>query len=152
MNGESVMNKWMNASAICWLVFSVPVAGLLGFSALRHMDNSYFFLSSIYSYQIFGPWTGVVIASIVPCLQLTLAILVLFDTRAERWAFGISVCLFALFVAIQVSALKRELPISCGCFGNEERQIGWQSITSAASGLVLSLLGTIFGTQRKVST
>ena len=42
-------------------------------SGLAHITNSYYFLSSIYSYEILGPPMGVAAAMGFPALQLILA-------------------------------------------------------------------------------
>jgi len=125
-----------------WLA-AIPVAVMLLFSSYAHVDNGFHFLSTVYSYKLVGPWTGVVIAATVPALQLTLGMAMLFVPTLRRTAFGGSVMLFAGFVGAQAVTLTRGLDISCGCFGSSSGPIGPVSIGIAATGLILSLVGYV---------
>jgi Methylamine utilisation protein MauE len=122
----------------CFGVVSV----MLATSAYQHLDNSYFFLSTIYSYQIVGETTGRYLATLLPVFQLTIVIAILFDKRARKTASLLSTILFLLFLSAQISTLARGLKISCGCFGSsDETLIGVKSIGIAVSGLVCSAIG-----------
>ncbi len=101
-------------------------------SGLAHITNSYYFLSSVYSYEIAGPILGVVVAMVVPSLQLILAA-ALVTRRFVGGALLLSSGLLAIFAAAQVSALARGLRIGCGCFGAAERQtIGGESLATTS--------------------
>ena len=43
-------------------------------SGLAHMANPYYFLSSVYSYELVGPALGQAAAMVLPVLQLVLAV------------------------------------------------------------------------------
>jgi hypothetical protein len=123
---------------VCILVVGL----LLAASAYRHLDNPYFFLATIYSYQIVGERTGHYLASILPVVQLVITIALVFDNRARSTAFLLAMILFATFLGAQISALVRDLKISCGCFGSaDDTPIGAKSLAVAVMGLVFSGLG-----------
>lgn len=123
-------------------LMAVPIAAALLFSAYAHLDNGYQFLLSICAYRIVGPSIGVWIAGILPCLQIALGLVLIFDRSGRRTAFCFCTALFAAFVLVQISALVRDLNISCGCFGSTDNQpIGVKSIGLAASGFALSVTG-----------
>ncbi len=76
-------------------------------SGLAHITNPYYFLSSIYSYEILGPVPGVVAAMGLPALQLILAA-GLVTRRFVGGALFLSALLLGVFVAAQVSALRAD--------------------------------------------
>ena len=112
-------------------------------SALAHVTNPYYFLSSVYSYEIVGPSLGVTAAMTLPALQLVLAASLL----ARRFVGGallISSLLLCVFVAVQASALARGLNIACGCFGAAGRQpLGGESLATTSL-LLVCALGAFF--------
>ncbi|MFI5456153.1 MAG: MauE/DoxX family redox-associated membrane protein [Isosphaerales bacterium] len=108
-------------------------------SGLPHITNSYYFLSSIYSYEIVGPTLGVAAAMGFPALQLVLAA-GLVTRRFVGGALLLSSLLLTVFAAAQVSALVRGLEIGCGCFGAVERQpIGGGSLVTTSLLLICAL-------------
>lgn len=119
-------------------------------SGMAHITNSYYFLSSIYSYEVVGPTLGVIAAMGLPALQLVLAA-GLVIRRFVGGALFVSTILLTGFAAAQVSALMRGLAIACGCFGSGERRlIGGESLTTtslllacAASGFVCWFVGPV---------
>ena len=127
---------------LSWLT-AIPVATMLLLSSYGHLDNGFHFLSIVYSYKLVSPWIGVVIAATVPALQLILGLALLFVPAMRRTAFGWCILLFAGFVGVQSIALSRGLDISCGCFGSSRGPIGPVSISIAATGLLLSLVGYV---------
>lgn len=123
-------------------VITLSIATAMAVSGYKHLDNQFYFLATIYSYEIVGESMGQFLALGIPALQLTITIALLFDSHARRVAFLFAMLLFVLFTAAQVSAWVRELNISCGCFGSADTSpIGPLSISLAAGGFVLSLLG-----------
>jgi putative oxidoreductase len=132
----------IKAQNIYFFLFAIPISLLLGHSALVHIENSYFFLSTIYSYQLVSRNVGLAIASVAPFLQLTLSLLLLFDSKSRKQTYLCCVLVFILYIGVQLSALFRDLNISCGCFGsNSDNPIGFTSLSIATTGLLLSLCG-----------
>ena len=130
--------NWPSLSRLC----AIPVATMLLVAGFTHLENSYRFYDSILSYRLVGPDLGLYIAGYLPFLQIAIGIVLLFDSRGNQAAFGLSTILFAGFVFVQLSAWYRKLGISCGCFGSSDRTaIGWQSISLAVFGLICSTLG-----------
>ena len=123
-------------------VASFPIAVMLLLSAYAHIDNNYRFLGDFYAYRLIPGDAGLVVAAMLPYLQLVFALaLLLFDVRIRRSAAVYSAAMFLSFLVAQLVALARDLSIACGCFeGGEGTMIGWRSISVAAVGLVLSLL------------
>ena len=132
-------------NAFWWLerFFALVASLLLIASAFGHLGNNYYFLSSIYSYQLVSVELGYWIAIILPFLQMIISILII--TRKDMYfVYMISGAIFSLFLYTQWSAWSRNLDIPCGCFGTMQMKIGPTSMSLAITGLVSCLLGLIF--------
>ena len=118
-------------------------------SGLAHITNSYFFLSSVYSYEIVGPSFGLFAAIILPSLQLTLAVSLIIR-RFVGGALLLSSVLLTIFALAQVWAFIGGMNIGCGCFGAADHNpIGSESLTMtsslwacAVSAFLCSLIGS----------
>ena len=112
-------------------VASFLIGALLIRSAMFHLENNFAFLSTVYSYQLVGKTAGVLIAAILPPLQLAIGVC-LFSNRRRRAALLLASVVFAVFSIVQIVTLARGLNISCGCFGpTDDSPIGWASISLA---------------------
>ena len=91
------------------------VGGMFVWSGSAHLANPYYFLSTIYQYELTSAPVGMLIASFLPFLELVLAACLL-SSICSRPVWLITSLLLLTFVAVQGSALARGLRISCGCF------------------------------------
>ena len=123
-----------------WFVV-VPVSAALLLSSFAHLDNSFYFLSTVYSYKIVDHWTGILVAAVLPSFQLALGLCLLFAESARRAALAWCIALFAGLFGAQVATMTRGLNIACGCFGSSSGPIGLLSMSIAAAELVLSVVG-----------
>ncbi len=71
----------------------------------------YEFLGSVYGYELVGPKMGVLVAMVLPWVELLAGVFV-------GGALLASVGMGVLFTFVLGSALYRHLDISCGCFSN----------------------------------
>lgn len=111
-------------------------------SAYAHIENSFHFLHTIFTYRIVGQNIGLALAAFVPVLQLLLAIVLLFDANGRRMAFAISTLLFLTYTIAQTSAHVRGLKIACGCFGgSDDVPINATSIGMATGAMIASAIG-----------
>jgi hypothetical protein len=112
-------------------VVALALAILLLRSSIYHIQNEYAFLMAVYSYQLFNPTMGLVVASILPYLQLSLAIALLFFGRLRGTSFACCGVLFLIYAIGQLVAHLRGLDIACGCFvPSSEKPISILSITA----------------------
>jgi putative oxidoreductase len=115
----------------------IGVALLL--SAIPHFGNPYYFLGSVYSYDLVGAGLAQLVAMVLPMLQLLLAACLI--TRLFRPGAHLIVLPMLLgFAILQTSAKLRGLDIACGCFGPNEDAIGWFSLTVVYGLLTLSIV------------
>jgi hypothetical protein len=97
-------------------------------SAAAHLGNPYYFLSSIYKYEMVGAATGQLIAILLPALQFTIALCLICRVQVGG-ALLASGALLTLFTVVQTIALARGIEINCGCFGpGHTRPIGYFSV------------------------
>jgi hypothetical protein len=95
------------------------------------------FLGDIYSYQIAGAKMGVLIAMIIPFLELLVGVCLLLRI-AVSGSLIVAVLLCSIFSLAQASVLLRGLSIDCGCFGNASSGV----VTYGTLVRVLVMLGT----------
>ena len=119
------------------------VGGIFVWSGAAHLSNPYYFLSTVYQYELTSASVGALIASYMPFLELTLAACLL-GSCCQRAAWFVTSLLLLVFVGVQGSALYRGLKISCGCFGPEiNRPIDVTSISYTAALAVLAIFATV---------
>lgn len=119
------------------------VGGIFVWSGAAHLSNPYYFLSTVYQYELTSAPVGAVIASFLPFLELVLAVCLL-GSLCSRPAWLVTSLLLLCFVGVQASALVRGLQISCGCFGPEiNRPVDATSLSFTAALAVLSIIAAI---------
>jgi putative oxidoreductase len=102
------------------------------------------FAVSIDSYKLFPHNASLVAATVLPWMELicgALLVLGVFHRGAGFLLFG----LLVVFTVAVVSALVRDLDISCGCFTQDPNaaKIGWQKILENLGLIGLSILVTL---------
>jgi hypothetical protein len=100
-------------------------------SSFAHLSNPYYFLSSIYSYQLVDRTSGVALAVLLPFLQIVITLCLLLRVFVPA-AFALAAFMFSSFYIAQGLALWRGLRIGCGCFGTAGSDpISYQSFGTA---------------------
>ena len=120
-------SKWMaSLLAAC----RVLLGSVLLLSGLVKLGHPYDFLGNVYAYRLVGVEVGLLVASIVPWLEVTLG-LCLVGGIAVSGAFLLSALMLALFVLAQATVLYRGLRISCGCLVSDGELVGVMSLSRA---------------------
>jgi len=108
-------------------------------SSLAHLANPYYFLSSIYQYELVGPTVAAFLAMALPSLQLLLAACLVVRIFVGGALFSSS-ALLAVFASVQGSAWVRGLQIGCGCFGaSEQQEVGGATLFTVSALFVLAV-------------
>lgn len=150
-NGSAATTDTVVTSASRWnrvarefdWISRLIVGGILVWSGSAHLANPYYFLSTVYQYELTSAPIGALIAAFLPFLELLLAVCLL-GSICPRPAWLITSLLLLSFVGVQGSALARGLQISCGCFGPEiNRPVDSTSISFTAALAVLSICATV---------
>lgn len=136
-------SNWNRVAGEFIWISRLIVGGVFVWSGSAHLANPYYFLSTIYQYELTSATTGALIASYLPFLELVLATCLLSGT-CPRPTWLVTSLLLMSFVGVQGSALARGLMISCGCFGPEiNRPIDALSISFTSALAVLSICAAI---------
>ena len=99
------------------LVVRLGLGFLFIMSSVPKIRQPYSFLGSIYGYELVGPKLGVLVAMVLPWVELFTGVCLVggvFVGGALLASMGMGV----LFTFVLGSALYRHLDISCGCFSN----------------------------------
>ena len=110
------MQKASKLRSIAIRIIELSIAGVLFWSGVEHLRNSFAFLTSLLRYQLVSGHVAVGIATILPVFQTVLAgtlVLGLF----RRQMLVVAATLLTVFAIVQSIAYVRGLEIGCGCFG-----------------------------------
>ncbi len=118
-------------------LFGLFAAGLLIYTGLIHLGNSYAFLASILRYQLAGFEISKHLAMILPVAHLVIGLCILCRLFLPA-SLVLASSLFSLYFIAQFSVMWRGLTISCGCFGLDSHQISWFSVGLVGSCSLLS--------------
>lgn len=136
-------------------IVSIIIALLFLLSSMAHLANPYYFLSTIYAYELLDQRFGIAVAAILPFIQLNLLFLLLMR-RHLLVAYSFSFFLFCIYSSAQLIVYFRGQNITCGCFGpGYDLSIGLRSLTLAGSASVLSMIGmmaTFFHSRQRTTT
>ena len=84
-------------------------------SSMPKIRQPFIFLGSVYGYEIVGPQMGVLVAVVLPWLELLVGVCLVGGVFVGG-AFLASIGMGALFTFVLAWALWWHLDISCGCF------------------------------------
>jgi uncharacterized membrane protein YphA (DoxX/SURF4 family) len=109
-------------------------------SSLEKIVDPAAFAQSIANYKMVPGWLEVLVATILPWVELLCGFSVLFGALTRGSSFLLSALLIVFTLAVLV-ALARGLDISCGCFTQDPTsgKIGWMKILQNATLIVLTL-------------
>nr|WP_320049710.1 MauE/DoxX family redox-associated membrane protein [uncultured Desulfuromonas sp.] len=118
------------------LAVRLMVAGVFLYAGSQKVLDPLSFAEAIGRYQLVPVWGNLLLASVLPMLEIVVAIALLLP-RWWRAASLLSIALNTVFSVALLSAMIRGLSIDCGCFGGT---VGlWSSLAAAllrATGLL----------------
>ncbi|MBC7856670.1 MAG: DUF1559 domain-containing protein [Pirellulaceae bacterium] len=118
------------------------IGALLCVSAWLRWSNSYQFLNSVFKYNVVGEDAGVVVAAILPFVQLAVG-LALILAVAEEGAWIGSLGLSVIFLIAHVVLIARGGVSDCGCFGAGPLQMSQTTSLAMAGFIFAGSLATI---------
>lgn len=122
------------------------------YSSLPKIRQPYDFLSSVYNYELVGPKLGVLVAMVLPWLELLVGICLVGGIFVGG-ALLVSIAMAAMFTFAIASALYRGLNISCGCFSAARaEQVGYTTLMRASVIMLLSVAAYIAAMTRRSYT
>jgi len=111
-------------------------------SSIPKIRQPYDFLGSVYGFEIVGPNLGLLVASVLPWLELFLGICLIggvFISGALLITIGLSI----MFGVVISSAVMRGMDISCGCFGPSQDKVNYLTIARSGSFILAAILAWI---------
>jgi hypothetical protein len=122
-------------------IIRITLASVLMFSGLTKLRAPYEFLASVYGYEMTGPLVSLVIATVLPWLELLTA-LCLWGKCLYRGALATAILLTAVFCTVIGIAMYRQLDISCGCFLAGDK-ISYLTLIRSAVLFAASIIGLV---------
>lgn len=124
-----------------FIIFSRAVLALVFiYAAIGKITDPEAFAQSIINYKLFPVFAVNVIAIVIPWIELTAGILLLFGITVKENIIIINT-LLVLFIILVAISMARGLNIDCGCYGARGgQQVGFQKIFENA---VLFCLGLV---------
>jgi hypothetical protein len=141
----AIRRSWETRSYCYWLSAGIgyTIAAVLLRSAMFHVENNFAFLATLYAYTG-TPLFAIPVAAVLPYLQVTLGVMLLFFPPMRFWAFAHCTGLFLIFALAQASVYARGVTIDCGCFSPAaDTHIGLRSISIALGCALASLAGIV---------
>lgn len=125
---------------ILTLIARIILGGLFIIASLDKIIDPNAFATSILNYRVIGESLSMLVATILPWLELICGLGLVFGFYARANA-GIITTLLICFIILIVSALVRGLDISCGCFSQDPNvsKIGYQKILENIGLIILSI-------------
>lgn len=125
-----------------WLLYIIRMllGALFIWSGVATLRHPFEFLSAVYAYQLVGPDLGLLIAAVLPSLEVLLGGCLLAGLMTEGSLLTAAGLCSVFAIAITVD-WHRGLAISCGCFGGAEETIGGFTVARSWGLLLVALVG-----------
>ena len=123
----------------------VCIGLLLLWSSIPKLRTPPEFLADVYQYELVGPKAGLLVAMLLPWLELLVSVCLIGGIFVGG-ALLVSLILSVCFTFVQASALYRDLSISCGCFGGfaeDSGMVSYATLVRASAMLAVSGIGFV---------
>ena len=127
------------------LVVRLGLGCMFIYSSLPKRRQPYDFLAGVYRYELVGPKLGLLIAMVLPWIELMVGVCLLGGIFVGG-ALLVSIVMGAMFTFVVGSAMYRGLEISCGCF-SAAGSIGYATLIRACAitlAGIAAYLGVVF--------
>ena len=142
--GQDRIFRWnMNKKLIehyIELLSRIILAAVFLFAGIEKVSDPVLFAEAIAHYNILPEYLVLIVATILPWLELMCAWTLLSGVWLRGGMLIVSFLMFVFTLAV-ASALLRHLDISCGCFTLDPTaaKIGWMKLTENISLMLLSI-------------
>lgn len=119
----------------------LSLGGVFLWSGLFKLRQPYAFLANVYGYELLGPKSGMLLAMVLPWLELLLSVCLLGGVFLGGTLLG-AFALGAVFTMANGWALHQGLNIDCGCFGTlGQDTVGPSTLALSAVVMIAGLAG-----------
>ena len=109
-------------------VLRIGLGAILLWTGLQKISQPHDFVSAVYDYGLVGPKAGILVAVVLPWLEVFVGISLIIGLFTGG-ALLTACVLGVLFTFVQASALWRGLSIDCGCsWGQGPSLIGYKTL------------------------
>jgi uncharacterized membrane protein YphA (DoxX/SURF4 family) len=132
--------KSILANSVIIFFVRVFLGGIFIVASLDKIANPDAFAASILNYKIVGSTLAIIIATVLPSLELLCGLSLILGIYPHTSALLITLMLFS-FTLLVLSALFRGLDISCGCFTQDPTasKIGYYKIIENVGFILLGV-------------
>jgi uncharacterized membrane protein YphA (DoxX/SURF4 family) len=132
--------KSIFANTILIFLVRIFLGGLFIVASLDKITNPDAFAASILNYKIVGSTIAMLVATILPSLELLCGLSLILGLYPRSSALLITLMLVG-FTILVLSALLRDLDISCGCFTQDPNvsKIGYMKIFENVGMVILGV-------------
>ena len=128
----------MSARRLVVLILRLGLAAMFLYAAYTKLKVSYLlFAMSIEAYQVLPPEAALVVARVVPWLELAVGLWLLVGWRIPHAALT-SALILAGFFGLMTVTYARGLAIDCGCFGLGEA-LTWKTLARDGTFVVAAI-------------
>ncbi len=143
MDLERYLSKKKRMLSLFVLAARLGLGFMFIVSSVPKMRQPHAFLGSVYGYELVGPKLGMLVAMVLPPVELFAGVCLVGGVFIGG-ALLVSMSMGVLFSFVLASALWRHLDISCGCFASSTAEkIGYSTLLRA---IVIALVsGAAYG-------
>jgi putative oxidoreductase len=110
------------------LISGIVLGGVFIFAGMEKIADPTAFAKSIYNYKLFPQGLINLVSVIIPWIEVTAGILLIFNVYSKENAIILN-ALLLFFNIIVIISITRGLNIDCGCFGTAGgSKVGWLKI------------------------
>ena len=139
MSGLKKINKQDIIMAITTLL-RVGLGIMFLISSIAKIRMPHDFLGSVYDFEIVGPKLGILIATVLPWLELFVGTCLIGGVFISG-ALLLSAVMAIMFVIVISSAVVKGLNISCGCFGSSQSLLDYFTILRSVAIFIVTMIG-----------
>jgi uncharacterized membrane protein YphA (DoxX/SURF4 family) len=122
------------------VILRAVIGALFLWSGSLKLGNPYATLISIYGYELIGPRVSLVIAVLLPSVEIAIGACLLAGIMVEG-AFCFASLLGLAFAVAAGSIMLRGIEVSCGCFGASDKSVSLRTIFISGGVLAGAVLG-----------
>ena len=139
MSGLKEINK-QDIILIITTLLRIGLGVMFLISSIAKIRMPYDFLGNVYDFEIVGPKLGILIATVLPWLELFVGACLIGGVFISG-ALLLSVVMSIMFAAVISSAVARGLSISCGCFGSSQSLLDYLTILRSVAIFMVTIIG-----------
>lgn len=131
-----------------WLLFSLRIilGGIFAYAGAVKIQTPQTFADSIAAFQLLPPQLINLLAMALPPLEIVTGVMLILGWRKRLASFAVLVLCIVFLVAL-ATALLRNIPVDCGCFGSSQPS-HWSTMIGFGRDILLTFAAYLLYQQR----